>query len=89
MFENLLKGLVSNEDKEKAAKEAIQKALKDIAKELSCDRSGFVIMIRPTDDNFNPACYVLKSSPDLLSAIPPTIVREITIKEIMSEKEEE
>ncbi len=89
MFADLLGGLVSDEEKAQMAVEKIEDKLEAIAKELS-EKEGktythddFIIAIKPMNGEFNFKCFILKATTEFAKAIPETIVREITLKEIL------
>ncbi len=83
MLEGLLGGLIN---KEQAVIDAIKDTLEDVALELQCNPDDFIIAIKPTPESDNKfKCYILKATPDFLKAIPETIVREITVKEIIGD----
>lgn len=85
MLEQLFGGLI---DKEKVAYDAIKNTLEEVAEEfkqkgLPCSPDDFIIGIKPTDHKFNFKCFIMKATPNFVASVPATIVREITIKEII------
>jgi len=89
MLGDLLGGLVSDKEKAEMAIEKIEDKLEAVAKELS-EKEGkeythddFIIAIKPMNADFNFKCFILKATPEFAKAIPPTIVREITLEEIL------
>ena len=77
MFASLMGGLV---DKEQITFNTIQGTLEDLAEELGCNYKDFFIMIKPVDENFAMKFYVYKMEQGV-----PKPIREITLKEILSE----
>jgi hypothetical protein len=77
MLQNLLGGLV---DKEQITYDTIQSTLEDVAEELGCSHKDFFIMIKPVDDEFNMKFHIYKAE----NGSAPKHVREITLKEILS-----
>lgn len=75
MFGDLLGGLI---DKEKATFDTIQNALENIAEELQCSHTEFFVIMKPVDKDFSPKFYIYKMEGN-------KFIREITIKEILSE----
>lgn len=74
-------------DIEGRTRETIQSTLEDIAEELGCSKDDFIIAIKPIDGEFNFRCYIIKATSDFVKSIPPAIVREITLKEILGQDE--
>lgn len=77
MFQDLLGGLIN---KEKITYDTIKETLEDIAVELNCNPSDFIIAIKPTDITFNFKCHIMRATEK-----GNVWVREITIKEILGE----
>ncbi len=77
MLEELLGGIIN---KEKAIYDAIQETLADIASELQCSPSEFIIAIKPTDDKYNFKLHIMRAT-----AEGNKWVREIAIKEIIGD----
>jgi len=77
MFEGLLGGLI---DKEQITRDYIQNALLKVSEELECSHKDFFIMIRPSDEDFNHRYFICKYD----EKGNPKMVREITLKEILS-----
>jgi len=78
-------GLGNLFDKEAATKEIVQSSLKDVAEELGVSYKDLFFMIVPVNDNFDHKYFVCKWGDNNL----PVKVREITLKEILGEQEEE
>lgn len=76
MFGDLLGGLI---DKEKITHDTIQSTLENVAEELSVSHKELFIMIKPIDETFTMKFYIYK-----LETAGPKLVREITLKEILS-----
>lgn len=76
MFGDLLGGLI---DKEKITHDTIQSTLEDVADELGVSHKELFIMIKPIDETFTMKFYIYK-----LETTGPKLVREITLKEILS-----
>jgi len=66
-------------DKEKMVAETITGCLENLAEELNCSHSELFIMIKPTDANMEFKCWVYR-----IVDGKPSIVREITLKEILA-----
>ena len=103
MFDKLLSGMISPEQKEEAVSLALNDTIDDIIEKFrevteefpdgeipNCSYENFLIMIRPiapqdpdseTEKKFK--CYVIKTTPDLLKAMPGAMNREIEVKEIV------
>ncbi len=77
MFQNLLGGLF---DSEKIVKDTIQSTLENVAEELNCSHTEFFIMIKPSDEKFNMKFWIYKMVNNA-----PKLVREISLKEILSD----
>lgn len=77
MFGNLLSGLV---DTEKITHDTIQSTLQDVAEELGCNWNDFAIHIKPKNEKFEMKFYIFKQ----IQGQRPEFVREITLKEILS-----
>lgn len=75
MLDKIMGGLI---DKEKITQETIADTLKDIKTELDCEMSQLFVMIKPINDQGEFKCYVYQ-----LQNGVPTLVREITLKEIL------
>ena len=73
--------------KEEMTKETLQSFLEDVSIELNCKHQDFICVIKPTDDEFNFKCFILKATPELLASIPKSLHREVTVKEILGEEE--
>lgn len=98
MFEELLGGMISPEQKEKATTTALNDTIDSIIEEFrasgeipECGYNDFVIMIRPVtpkdpenDSEKKFKCYILKGTPDLIKAVPGALHREIELSEIVS-----
>lgn len=86
-LEGLLGGLLSPDAKVNAIKDTIKDSLEDVQAELGCTHSDFVIMIKPTNEEHEFKLYIVKANGELLKsiAIPGTVVREITLKEIVGD----
>lgn len=80
MFGDLLKGLMP--DKEQMVRDIIQGALEKVAEELNCPFTDFFIMIRPMDAEFNHKYFICTYD----EKGNPKMVREITLKEILSDE---
>ncbi len=78
MFGNMLNGLF---DKEQMTYDTVQSALENVSEELG--GASFFIMIRPMDSEFNHKYFICKYD----EKGNPVKVREITLKEILSEPE--
>lgn len=78
-FENMMGGLI---DKEKAIFDTIQGCLENVAEELKCSPKDFFVMIKPVDKEFSPVFFIYKLDPETGA---PKMVRELTIKEILSD----
>jgi hypothetical protein len=97
MFDKLLSGMISPEQKEEAVSIALNDTIDDIIEEFSasgeipqCGYGDFVIMIRPiapedpSDDTKKKfKCYILKGTPELIKAVPGALHREIEVREIV------
>ena len=81
MFQNLLGGFV---DKEQITKDYITDALEIVAKENGLTAKDLCFMIKPINEKFEFKIYVLK----VVDNKPGSLIREITVKEIVSEAEE-
>jgi hypothetical protein len=77
MLGNLMSGLINTE---KITHDTIQSTLEDVADELGCSHKDFFIMIKPVDDEFNMKFHIYKAE----NGSAPKHVREITLKEILS-----
>lgn len=90
-LESLLGGFLSPDAKVNAISDTIKDSLENIQAELQCTHSDFVIMIKPTNEQNEFKLFIVKSNHELLKsiAIPGTVVREITLKEIVEGKDEE
>lgn len=88
MIHKLLGGLYTPEMKEQAIKDTLTDNIENIREELSCKHDEFIIVIKPTTDENAFKCFILKSTPQLLTAIPGALHREITVSEIVTEKKE-
>ncbi len=82
MLGNLLGGLI---DKEKVTFDMLQSTLEDLAIEMNCSHKEFFVMIKPSNETFDPKGWVYKNN----EKGTPVLVREITIKEIISEDDAE
>ena len=82
MLNNLVSGLV---DTEKITYDTIQTSLEEIAIDLKCSSSEFFVMIKPTDKEYNFKFYVYRTEDNK----PPKFIREISLKEILGNKEDE
>ena len=78
MLQDLLGGLF---DKEQMTHDTIQECLENLSQEMGCTHEDFFVMIKPTDNEFNMKFYVYK-----LENKAPKMVREITLKEILSKE---
>lgn len=90
-IESLLGGFLSPDTKVNAISDTIKDSLESIQQELGCTYSDFVIMIKPTNEQNEFKLFIVKANQELLKSIiiPGTVVREITLKEIVEGKEEE
>ena len=80
MFGNLLGNMF---DKEKIVHDTIQDCLESISEELGCSHDKLFVMIT-AGKKFEPTFFIYK----LESGKPPTKIREISLKEILGDKEE-
>ncbi len=80
MLENLLGGFV---DKEQITKDTISLALIAVAKEYNLTHKELAFMIQPKDDEFNFKVYIVQ----LDNGAPKKLLREITVKEIVTPAE--
>tara|TARA_R110000868_G_scaffold181220_4_gene422058 strand:- start:933 stop:1175 length:243 start_codon:yes stop_codon:yes gene_type:complete len=79
---NILAGLMGGlVDKEQMTFNTIQSTLENVAEELGCSYKDFFIMIKPLDENFVMKFYIYK----IENGVPKPI-REITLKEILSDE---
>ena len=76
MFSGLLGGLV---DKEQITYDTIQGTLEDVAEELDCTHNDFFVMIKPCNETFTMRFYIYRTDSG-----KPTLVREITLEEILN-----
>lgn len=72
-------------DKEQMTFDTIQEALISISKELGCKHSEFFVMIKANNEKFEPKFYIYQ----LQQGAGPKMIREITIKEILGNDEDE
>ena len=76
LLDSLMGGLV---DTEKITHDTIQGTLEDVAEELGCTHKDFFVMIKPCDETFTMRFYIYRTDSG-----KPTLVREITLKEILN-----
>lgn len=81
MLGNLLGGFV---DKEQITKDYITDALEIVAKENGLTDKEICFMIKPTNNKFEFKIYAVK----VVDNKPGALIREITVKEIVSETDE-
>jgi hypothetical protein len=77
MLGNLMGGLINTEQ---ITHDTIQNTLENVAEELGCSYKDFSIIIRPINDEFEMKFYIFRTE----ARKPPVYVREITLKEILS-----
>lgn len=78
----LLDGLF---DKEGMVSNTIESCLENVAEELGCKLTELFIMIKPTSDDFSEDGKNFKNWIYQLKDGKPTLVREISLKEILGD----
>lgn len=80
MLGNLLGGFV---DKEQITKDYITDALESVAKDNGLENKEICFMIKPINDKYEFKVYAVK----VVDNKPANMIREVTIKEIVSPDE--
>jgi hypothetical protein len=83
MLSKLLGGLVSDEDKANAIKDVIQDALEDVAEQYKLSHEELFFMIKPVSAKFDFGIWIYK-----IESPKPTMLREISLKEILGSDEQ-
>jgi len=78
MFESLLGGLISPEQKAQAINDIIQGALEDNAEDLGCEFNDLFIMIKPKNKEFEFDLMLYKMEDSV-----PKPIRKIELKELL------
>ena len=69
-------------DKEQMVKDTITNCLENLKEELNCKHDELFIMIKPTNLELDFKCWVYKVDGS------PKLLREISLKEILGDKDE-